>query len=173
MIGIKVQNLIWEKALLNLLGNNAEKYQENHTYHIVLSETKDSNIPTLILGKDITLPFTAKMLKDKIAQIQGPEFENGCFKWLSQTRQLIHKKSQKIIQLTEKESDIIGFLAQCPQRKATKEEILQAVWHYQNDIHTHTVESHIYAINQKTTSCGDELLSSKNGVYTLINESAQ
>ena len=76
MIGIKVQNLLWEKTLLNLLKDQAEKYHENHIYNIIISETKDNKYPTLILGKDISLPFSFDTLKEKISQIQTPEFEN-------------------------------------------------------------------------------------------------
>lgn len=165
MIGIKTQNLIWEKALLNLLGPNAEKHQIDHTYDVIICQEKTSG-NCLILGKDITLPFRFEALKEKLTQLQGPKFENNNFKWLPQTRQLIHKQSQKIIQLTEKESEIIGFLAGCPQHKASKDEILGAVWHYQNDIHTHTLESHIYALRQKLPT--DQLFVAQEGGYKLI-----
>ena len=168
MIGIKVQNLIWEKALLSLLDIEAEKYQESHTYNMIISDKKMSE-KCLVLGKDIPLPFHVGTLKDKIAQAQSPCFENDFFKWLSQTRQLIHKKSQKIVQLTEKESQIIGFLANCPQHKATKEENLQAVWHYQSDVHTHTLESHIYTLRQKLVTDSDKLISTQDNFYFLIS----
>ena len=169
MIGIKVQNLIWEKALLGLLGVEAEKYQDNHLYDILISQEKKSNpCTTLILGKDIPIPFSFEVLKDKIAQAKNPQFENDFFKWLPQTRQLLQKKNKKIIQLTEKESEIIGFLAQCPQHKATKEKILQAVWHYQTDIHTHTLESHVYSLRQKIAPNTDHLIIAQDGIYTLI-----
>ena len=166
MIGIKVQNLIWERGLLDLLGDRAEKYQENQTYDIIIC---DKYLPDkcLVLGKDISLPFRFEALEENMIQIQCPEFENNTFKWLSQTRQLLHKRSQKLIQLTEKESDIIGFLAQRPNHQATKEEILQSVWHYQNDVHTHTLESHIYALRQKLAPDGEKLLTVNNGVYKL------
>lgn len=164
MIGIKTQNLIWEKALLDLLGSYGEKCQEDHTYDVIICQEKISD-KCLVLGKDIALPFRFETLKEKLAQIQGPEFENNTFKWMPQTRQLIHKQSQKIIQLTEKESEIIGFLAKCPHLQATKDEILHAVWHYQNDIHTHTLESHIYALRQKTAP--DQLIVAQEGIYKL------
>ena len=65
MIGIKVQNLAWEKALLELLGASGEKYQENRTYDLVISDQKTSE-KSLILGKDITLPFRFESLKNKM-----------------------------------------------------------------------------------------------------------
>ena len=168
MIGIKVQNLVWEKALLELLNSQAEKYQKNHTYDAVISDSNLNDFPTLILGKDISLPFCFSQLKEKLTHIQESHFENDIFKWISQTRQLIRKKDKNVIQLTEKESEIIGFLARCPKHKATKEEILQSVWHYQNDIHTHTVESHIYALRQKLAPHADQLIIAQDSTYKLI-----
>lgn len=167
MIGIKVQNLIWEKALLDLLAPDAEKYQENHSYGVVVSDKKLTD-KCIILGKDVPVPFRFEVLKEKIIQIQGPEFKNEIFEWLPQMRQLIHKKSQNVIQLTEKESEIISFLAKCPQHRATKEEILQAVWHYQSDVHTHTLETHLYALRQKIAPDINQLITTQDGIYELI-----
>ena len=169
MIGIKVQNFIWEKALLDLLGSDAEKYQTDHSYCVIITESEMSNDkPTLILGKDILLPFCFDNLKGVISKAQEPHFENVFFKWLPQKRQLIHKKNHKIIQLTEKESDIIKYLTQCKKNQAPKDEILKAVWHYQNDIHTHTLESHIYALRQKIGPDHDKIIMVQDNFYTLI-----
>jgi len=169
MIGIKVQNLVWEKALLDLFANEAEKYQEDHTYDIVISQGENIHqCSTLILGRDIPLPFSFSLLTDKINKFQEAHFENNFFKWLPQTRQLIHKINKKIIQLTEKESQIIEFLAKKENHSATREEILRAVWHYQDDVCTHTLESHIYALRQKVTPDDVFLITLQNGIYSLI-----
>lgn len=172
MIGIKIQNLVWEKALLSLLGDKSEKYQRDHTYKIVITEPTENlqnNCATLILGQDITIPFSFETLQNQINQAQEPTFENKDFKWQSRTRQLLHKKSQQIIQLTEKESEIIAFLAEQPNYQASRETILQAVWHYQSNVHTHTLESHIYALRQKLAPNDDKLITLQNGVCSLIS----
>ncbi len=170
MIGIKVQNLIWQKALLDLLKGNAEKFVPTHTYAALLTDNQMDtfNVPILILGKDIDLPCSAKKLKEKLIQMSLGNFENQYFKWEPRTRQLIQKASLKIIQLTEKESAIIGFLAKKYDHQATKGEILDTVWHYQQDVHTHTLESHIYTLRQKLSPYDDKLIILESGKYKLI-----
>jgi DNA-binding response OmpR family regulator len=70
--------------------------------------------------------------------------------------------------MTQKETEIISFLASQPQKTATRQELLSAVWHYQDDIHTHTLESHIYTLKQKLTPFQDEFVIAKDGTYSLI-----
>lgn len=173
MIGIKIQNLLWQETLLDLFSNEAQIYQENQSYRILLTDTNTkmafpTHTPIIQLGKDISLPCQLSELKQKISQLSQPVFENKTFKWLPNTRQLIHKATQEKILLTEKEAQIISFLANKQNRTASREELLQNVWQYQNDVHTHTLESHIYTLKQKLTPNQDELIVGKDGLYYLI-----
>ena len=170
MIGIKVQNLVWQEALLALFDKKAEIFRENHSYRVILTDNiqENTSTPTIHLGKDIMLPCTFEALNDKINHLKENIYENEKFKWYPKTRQLLCKTTNHLILMTEKEAEIISFLASCPKKTASRQELLSAVWHYQDDIHTHTLESHIYTLKQKLTLNQDEFIITKDGKYSLI-----
>ena len=174
MIGIKVQNLVWQEALLGLFSNQSEIFNQNHNYRVIITDmdtkelSTDENTHLFCLKKDIDLPCSFEALKEKINKLNEIIFENKSFKWYPSTRQLLCKSNNHTILMTEKEAQIISFLATCPDKTATRQELLQAVWHYQDDIHTHTLESHIYTLKQKLTPFQDEFIIAKDGKYSLI-----
>lgn len=51
--------------------------------------------------------------------------------------------------LTEKEVDILLYLARRPQEVTRREDLLVQVWRYQPGVDTHTLETHIYRLRQK------------------------
>ncbi|MDA7734280.1 winged helix-turn-helix domain-containing protein, partial [Candidatus Pelagibacter sp.] len=52
------------------------------------------------------------------------------------------------LRLTEKEVGIILYLSKM-KKPVTIDELQKNVWLYQNDIETHTVETHIYRLRKK------------------------
>ena len=54
------------------------------------------------------------------------------------------------IRLTEKETEILSYLALHSRRAPVKrDDLLAAVWGYGDNIETHTLETHIYRLRQK------------------------
>lgn len=53
------------------------------------------------------------------------------------------------IRLTEKESDILKFLADEDGQVVSREVLLAEVWGYNSGVTTHTLETHIYRLRQK------------------------
>ena len=53
------------------------------------------------------------------------------------------------LRLTEKESQIFIHLAQNYSIFISKKELLKKVWMYGDDIDTHTLETHVYALRKK------------------------
>tara|TARA_B100000161_G_C33539861_1_gene410126 strand:- start:914 stop:1477 length:564 start_codon:yes stop_codon:yes gene_type:complete len=76
-------------------------------------------------------------------------------------------KNHKIIDLTEREINLIFFLKE--KARAVKiDELQKEVWAYNPKLETHTVETHIYRLRKKIKDeFGDEnfILSSKRGYY--------
>ena len=76
----------------------------------------------------------------------------------------MHMKDIKL-SLTEKEIDIIIYLSKV--NKAVKIDKLQKkIWNYQNEIETHTVETHIYRLRKKISDIFNDnkfIVSEKNG----------
>ena len=73
-------------------------------------------------------------------------------------------KSKKI-KLTEKEIHIIIYLSRA-QKPVNINELQKKVWSYQNEIETHTVETHIYRLRKKILDSFNDnkfIVSEKNG----------
>lgn len=51
--------------------------------------------------------------------------------------------------LTEKEYSLLQILYDAPEKWLSKEDLLQKIWGYGDDIETHTLETHIYRLRQK------------------------
>jgi len=85
-----------------------------------------------------------KLLKDKF-QYQS-DITVGQFKLNINSREI--SKGDKIVDLTEREINLILFLKQA--LKAVKiDELQKKVWEYGSDLETHTVETHIYRLRKK------------------------
>lgn len=174
MIGIKIQNNFLEKNLADLLKGQAEIWRQDQVYHAVLTDIPTSKkenfpeqIPLIILGKNLNIPFKLSELENLLAKITK-NYENKCFLWDSKHRQLKYKKNNKSVQLTEKESCIVDFLCSVPNHEATKEELLKNVWSYTDDTETHTIESTIHSLRQKLGHFADKFIISTPNGYKLI-----
>lgn len=77
--------------------------------------------------------------------------------------------NQPVIQLTDKESDILEFLLFSKDNTATRELMLEHVWGYNPEADTHTIDTHVYKLRQKMESDPNnpKLLVSYNGGFRL------
>jgi len=69
------------------------------------------------------------------------------------------------LKLTEKEINTITYLSKS-SKPVSIDELQEKVWSYQNDIETHTVETHIYRLRKKilnTFNDNEFIISKKNG----------
>ena len=63
---------------------------------------------------------------------------------------LFYSGDGQAIKLTEKETEILVYLATHSHDSPVKrDDLLEAVWGYGNNIETHTLETHIYRLRQK------------------------
>jgi DNA-binding response OmpR family regulator len=60
-----------------------------------------------------------------------------------------HDDQGEITALTEKEVDILLYLARIHPQTASREDILRDVWKYAEGADTHTLETHLYRLRQK------------------------
>ena len=181
MIGLKIQNLCWERALLCLLGERAEVWQAGHHYALVLTDLSKGALKKfemqektqlIGLGKtdlSICLPLPIKSEDlEKILMLQTFSYENKFFIWDGIFHRLIYKKTKKIFLLTEKENTLLGYLVAQPSHYATKEILLENVWQYTSEVETHTAETTLYALRQKLGSTANRLITSDNKGYRLV-----
>lgn len=73
-----------------------------------------------------------------------------------------------VISLTDKERDILLYLAQANGSAVSRQDLLDNVWKYASDAETHTLETHIYRLRQKIEtipSQPDFLMINDDGYY--------
>lgn len=71
------------------------------------------------------------------------------------------------IPLTQKEAELIEYLWENKDRIVSKEELLKQIFGYKEGVETHTLETHIYKLRQKTDTNLEELILTRNGGYQL------
>lgn len=166
MIGIKIKNSDWEKALLVMLKEQAEIWRAHQNYRAVLTDKGCSSKYLLVdLGTKcyrLALPFKISDLYALLGAVPV-SYENAFFRWDSVHRQLECKKTKNRIQLTEKEASIVDFLCHAPGYEASKEDLLEQVWNYSGKAETHAVETTVYTLNQKLKKSAKLLTSTKKG----------
>ena len=175
MIGIKIQNSFLEKTLLAFLDGQSERFQPQHIYQVVITDFPDNtlspNVPLITLGQKsdhfLSFPFKLAQL-EKLLNSLSITYENNFFSWNSKCHQLKNKKTGKIIQVTQKESEFIDFLCICPHHQASKEDLLKHVWQYTDNVETHTIESTLYTLRQKLKKDADHFIVCKDLNYCLV-----
>ena len=71
--------------------------------------------------------------------------------------------------LTEKETALLVFLGHSHE-PVTRRDILAAVWGYDENIDTHTLETHIYQLRRKLDGKDENWLINEAGAYRLARE---
>ena len=102
---------------------------------------------------------TAPLLRDH-AIVFGP------YRLEPQNRRIVCEGDGEPIRLTEKETALLVFLAYRTEA-ATRQDILAAVWGYDERIDTRTLETHIYQLRRKLDKDGENWLVNEAGAYRL------
>jgi hypothetical protein len=94
-------------------------------------------------------PFHLNELFSKLAEIIASDSDITIGGWQFNYRQRTLSQGGKTIDLTEKEAEILSFLANAAPNSIDKKELLGEVWGYDETIDTHTLETHIYRLRKK------------------------
>ena len=148
------------KNIILYQDNNTEKSMEN-----------ENNIMLL------TKPFKLKKLFNYLKNIQNEEKKNETTIHLME--KLVFLPFQKIIEnkrtnikqhLTEKESNLLKFIYQNKNSEISKKNILTTIWGINQNVDTHTLETHLYRLKQKLYKIEPKLtfsLINHNGIYVF------
>ena len=172
MIGLYTNNSHTQNELCRLLQTaSVENYHPDHSYKTLIwlsNKTPPAGTPVLTL-KDVSLPLSLTEWRQLIQQsiTSTLYYQNKYFAFNASQRRITHLKTQKQIDLTEKENALLIFLCQTPSHITTKEDVLHNVWQYSPEAETHTLESHIYALKQKLGVDAEQLIQLKNGLIQL------
>ena len=124
----------------------------------------------------IAKPFRLNELLARIrAQLRGYDssedavFRVGPYLFRPSAKQLHDPGRGKRIRLTEKEAAILKFLYRAGGQPVPRTVLLNDVWGYNNNVTTHTLETHIYRLRQKIEPNPAEarLLVTETGGYRL------
>ena len=89
------------------------------------------------------------------------------FVFQPRTRTLAHKAS--VLDLTDKESQLLQALLQAPQMTLSREALLKNIWGIEAGLNTHTLETHIYRLRAKFKELsGSEMIAATDKGYTMI-----
>jgi len=124
------------KVLKNCLILSNKKYFENN--NLIVLNTLPINIFKLI--EKINTEFL------KIQYNKQSEIKLNNYTIDMNSREISSQK--KTAKLTEKEIDTIIYLSKV-NKPVTVNELQNKIWNYQNEIETHTVETHIYRLRKK------------------------
>ena len=95
----------------------------------------------------------------------------GYIKFTLSDRKLIYKDKKAVV-LTEKESDIMICLLNSKDRGITNEEVMSRVWMLNQNVETHTFETHVYRLRKKIKEglSLNNFIINKGGRFYLNNE---
>lgn len=82
-------------------------------------------------------------------------------------KEIIDLTNNSIVKLTEKEVCIIKYLYRIHGKYASKTDLQKNVWQYNENVTTHTVETHVYRLRQKVENGTRRLIVTDNGKYRL------
>ena len=81
-----------------------------------------------------------KLEKSNIRQFKEFDYDN-------QNRMI--RRNNSILRVTEKENEIFNFLISQTGDYVTREKLLSEIWNYNEEIDTHTLETHMYSLRKK------------------------
>jgi DNA-binding response OmpR family regulator len=133
---------------------------------ILMLTARTTNIDTVMglkLGADdyLTKPFDMAVLSARVEALirrsqaettQSPKEQNQQFTFgnflLDTNKQELYRDNQQV-ELNTQEYRLLKYLVQNPERVLSRDELLDAVWGYNSDVTTRTVDVHIAWLRKK------------------------
>ena len=133
---------------------------------IVTSETAQAGKAPVIAVKTKPLRLQSLLadISARIAAAGGDMALGPDCRFSSRQKQLLHSSGQSAA-LTDKETQLVQTLVKAGREGIAKDALLKAVWGIEQDMDTHTLETHIYRLRAKfrELSAGDRIVATKNG----------
>lgn len=109
---------------------------------------------------------------NKLAASSEGHISFGAYKLRPLEKIIENTENGSITKLTEKEIDIIRYLYKYSEEYISKIDLQKNVWKYNDEVSTHTVETHIYRLRRKVEKNGaPQLILTDKGGYKINIES--
>lgn len=126
-----------------------------------------------VLGLSFARPLRLGTLLRQIGQVLAEpvlymsDMPVGDYTFRPQEKMLARGDDE--ISLTDREVDILAYLARHRGGAISRDELLRNVWQYNEGVDTHTLETHIYRLRQKIEKSADDpqILQTVEGGYRL------
>ena len=150
------------------------KIQEIEKIFITEKEFKLPSKNNIYIKRPFRFIELVEVLHSVAERLKKKKEEKKSFGYLSfiiSDRKLSYK-DKTVVELTEKESDIIVSLFNSSDRGITKEEVMSQVWMLSPNIETHTFETHLFRLRKKIREnlFLKNLIVNKQGRYYLNHE---
>ena len=121
-----------------------------------------------ILLKPIKVSDLLTAISQKIAlqNSGGKDLKIANYGFRRNEKVLINLDTKVRVRLTEKETDILWQLWQAPQNELSRQKLLSDVWGYNEEISSHTLETHINRLRKKIENSSSDasiLTTTENG----------
>ena len=148
----------------------ALKFFENNNIRKIylVDNTKDLKANSQIKSEIIliSMPFHVNELFERVSNDIQQELKNKksiinftTFSYDFNSRSLFDSKNS--LRFTEKENEIFSCLLNYKNKPVSKKQLLKDIWQYDDQIDTHTLETHVYSLRKK--------LESKLGLGNFLN----
>ena len=163
---ISSSTIIIDQSALKFLGK--ENLDNDIKKIYLINDTKDSNAKSHIKSEIITtnVPVHVNDFFDRGSNDITQEIRKNqniinfnTFNYDFHARSLFNEKYS--LRFTEKENEIFSCLINYKNKPISKKKLLKDIWQYDDQIDTHTLETHIYSLRKK--------LETKLGLKNFLN----
>ena len=126
----------------------------------------DSQKEILLKPIKVSDLLTAISRKIALQNSGGKDLKIANYGFRRNEKVLINLDTKVRVRLTEKETDILWQLWQAPQNELSRQKLLSDVWGYNDEISSHTLETHIYRLRKKIENSSSDasiLTTTENG----------
>lgn len=160
-----------DKKTLKILRDIHKDRQHILIFLIGDAEVADVELFTETFRKPLRLGHLLARLRlhsDTASRLRNIPLVFGPYRLEAHNRQIIVSPQNDVIRLTEKETALLEYLGQS-DHPVGRDELLAAIWGYDNTIETHTLETHIYQLRRKLDpgNTGENWLLNEQGAYRL------
>lgn len=146
--------IIIDKFALKFLQKN-NLYKDIQKMYLI-DNAENLNINTKINTEIISTPtpvhindFFERVDNDIMQELKNNQriINFNKFNYNFNERSLFNQKNS--LRFTEKENEIFSCLLNYKNKPVSKKQLLKDIWHYDDQIDTHTLETHIYSLRKK------------------------